>query len=233
MAAKEQIENRKNFCKKVEDEMRKEIEWEKENGPSPIRVELAMRKFHNLPRRFIEMVMDNYYPEATRRFALDVVEMMVDISETSNDEVLSLNPQRIEWLKRWANSKPMDELQQLDEPDVFKTDGGREAINKAVECGLMERKDNGYDWKETKTLLAYFVGRIVCGDRKCGKEAYSVWAAQPKGNFPNFPTKYVCATFTIKGENAKGIDKLRMNHFLRSGGCPRGWEKVEECISNC
>ena len=91
MASEQQMENWKN---------------EHESGePSLIRAELVMRKFANMPKRVVVATMDEYYPDVARDFALDVVETMLDISERTNDIHLSLNHQRREWLKVWAESR--------------------------------------------------------------------------------------------------------------------------------
>lgn len=40
----------------------------------------------------------------------------------------------------------------------------RKIFAKAIEAGYMEEVGSHYEWKNTKTLLAYMCGRIYCGD---------------------------------------------------------------------
>lgn len=41
----------------------------------------------------------------------------------------------------------------------------RKIFAKAIEAGYMEEVGSHYEWKNTKTLLAYMCGRIYCGDK--------------------------------------------------------------------
>ena len=163
MTTKHQIEK---FRKEVEKSKLELIEFEKKIGaPTLIRAESAMRKFFDMPHRFFVLVLNEYYPQASRAFAEEVVEVMIDISERSEEESLRLNPQRIEWLRRWAEgcSESNDRISNR-EPYAFFTEQGQELVRKAISKGYMEETSNGYKWNLSNALLAYFSGRLISGD---------------------------------------------------------------------
>lgn len=229
MATKQQIEQ---FRRRVEESKRQDEIEERETGhPSLLRVELAMRKFHGMPQHIVEMVMNELYPDVTRAFAIKVVEAMIDTSETVEVAALKLNPQRIEWLKRWAERQPESlsiEIQESREPYELFTKSGQKAISNAKAEGLIVETESGYNWIGTKVLLSYFCGRVICGDYIND----GVFNSKPwyKGN-KNFPANHVSALFTIKGKKATNVDGSRQDRISSQGTVPKGYEKVEKCLS--
>ena len=140
-----------------------EIE-ERESGiPSWMRAELAMRKFYGMPKRIVEITMDEMYPDVTKDFAKDVVETMIDIAETTEDKALSLNSQRIEWLKRWADNKPKKAYRNIagspEPPTVLTMTKVKDWLDKAKNIGLLDEVYMPTD-SARKYELAYFVKEL-------------------------------------------------------------------------
>jgi len=224
MASEQQMENRKKFREKVEAFRERDRKNERESGvPSMIRAELVMRKFEGMPKRVVWATMDEFYPDVTRDFARDVVETMLDISERTNDSHLSLNHQRREWLNVWAESTPEAKESQSD-------DKIERAIKNAIKNGLIKKVGNKYDWQKTKTLLAYFIGRVYCEDIlvKAGyKDSDFTW--RHTGGI--FPVTDVMENYLVKGNLPTNVGQLRQNKFLSAKSAPPpGYERVEQCL---
>ena len=56
-------------------------------------------------------------------------------------------------------------------------DKGMPYFNLAIEAGLMRQTANGYEWTESQVLLAYFCGKIYCGDYVKVCKMDSIWKA--------------------------------------------------------
>ena len=220
MESEQQMENRKKFREKVEAFRERDWKNERESGvPSMIRAELVMRKFAGMPKRVVWATMDEFYPDVTRDFARDVVETMLDISERTNDSHLSLNHQRREWLNVWAESTPEAKESQSD-------DKIERAIKNAIKNGLIIKVDNKYDWQKTKTLLAYFIGRVYCNDRLAKGDRIR-W--EHTGGY--FPVSFVMENYLVKGNLPTHVEQLRQNKFSSVNHAPpMEYESVEKCL---
>ena len=63
---------------------------------------------------------------------------------------------------------------------------GEPYFNRAIENGLMRQTSSGYEWLVSQVLLAYFCGKIFCGDYIKTDKIDSIWKA---GNDAFFPEK--------------------------------------------
>ena len=97
-------------------------------------------------------------------------------------------------------------------------DKGMPYFNLAIEAGLMRQTAIGYEWLESQVLLAYFCGKIYCGDYvKVGKMD-STWKA---GNDAFFPEKALGSLF-----NRPNIATSRRKQL--EGTPPKGYQKIEQ-----
>lgn len=97
-------------------------------------------------------------------------------------------------------------------------DKGMPYFNLAIGAGLMKQTANGYEWTESQVLLAYFCGKIYCGDYvKVGKMD-STWKA---GNEAFFPEKNLGKLF-----NRPNIGISRRKQL--EGTPPKGYQKIEQ-----
>ena len=95
---------------------------------------------------------------------------------------------------------------------------GMPYFNLAIGAGLMKQTANGYEWTESQVLLAYFCGKIYCGDYvKIGKMD-STWKA---GNDAFFPEKALGTLF-----NRPNIGTSRRKQL--EGTPPKGYQKIEQ-----
>lgn len=97
-------------------------------------------------------------------------------------------------------------------------DKGMPYFNLAMEAGLMRQTANGYEWTESQVLLAYFCGKIYCGDYvKVGKMD-STWKA---GNEAFFPEKALGKLFSRPNIGTSRRKQLE-------GTPPKGYQKIEQ-----
>ena len=97
-------------------------------------------------------------------------------------------------------------------------DKGMPYFDLAMEAGLMRQTANGYEWTDSQVLLAYFCGKIYCGDYvKVGKMD-STWKA---GNDAFFPEKALGTLF-----NRPNIGTSRRKQL--EGTPPKGYQKIEQ-----
>ena len=95
---------------------------------------------------------------------------------------------------------------------------GMPYFNLAIGAGLMKQTANGYEWRESQVLLAYFCGKIYCGDYvKVGKMD-STWKA---GNDAFFPEKALGTLF-----NRPNIGTSRRKQI--EGTPPKGYQKIDQ-----
>jgi hypothetical protein len=95
---------------------------------------------------------------------------------------------------------------------------GMPYFNLAIGAGLMKQTANGYEWIESQVLLAYFCGKIYCGDYvKVGKMDFT-WKA---GNDAFFPEKALGTLF-----NRPNIGTSRRKQL--EGTPPKGYQKIEQ-----
>lgn len=97
-------------------------------------------------------------------------------------------------------------------------DKGMPYFNLAIEAGLMRQTAIGYEWLESQVLLAYFCGKIYCGDYvKVGKMD-STWKA---GNEAFFPEKALGKLFSCPNI---GISRRKQ----LEGTPPKGYQRIEQ-----
>lgn len=97
-------------------------------------------------------------------------------------------------------------------------DKGMPYFDLAMEAGLMRQTANGYEWIDSQVLLAYFCGKIYCGDYvKVGKMD-STWKA---GNEAFFPEKALGKLFSRPNIGASRRKQLE-------GTPPKGYQKIEQ-----
>ena len=86
-----------------------------------------------------------------------------------------------------------------------------EAFNKAISNGYIQPQDDGHlKWTlGSQTLLAYFMGRLLCGDygKFCKRKKAKVWV---KGN-RTFPDKNLCELFGVNT-----LKQLRQKRTLQA-----------------
>ena len=97
-------------------------------------------------------------------------------------------------------------------------DKGMPYFNLAIGAGLMKQTANGYEWTESQVLLAYFCGKIYCGDYvKVGKMD-SIWKA---GNEAFFPEKALGKLFSRPNNGASRRKQLEEKK-------KKGYQKIEQ-----
>lgn len=133
-------------------------------------------------------------------------------------EKVRLNSQRIEWLRRWAEgcSENNDRIS-IREPYAFFTEQGQELVRKAISKGYMEETSNGYKWKLSNALLAYFSGRLISGDLV----SHSNGAPHYVAGKEHYDDEGVNALF-----GTKNISQSR--YQLIDGKGPKGYLKIDD-----
>lgn len=134
-----------------------------------------------------------------------------------------------EWLEAAKSAKPIEgqeaSLSEECQPKrvaMKLTEAQQQAFILAVERDYMSPIGDGtYDWKLPKVLLAYFLGRLFCGDyistdNVAGREEWT------SGN-KDFPEQQLCQLF--------GMQSISANRRTRLGKVvPDGYEKIESLI---
>ena len=71
-------------------------------------IELTIRRLYGHSATFEDVciILDNRYPTVDRGTAITIAEQIRAKAEESTDKVLKLTPQRLIWVKRWADGKP-------------------------------------------------------------------------------------------------------------------------------
>lgn len=91
-------------------------------------------------------------------------------------------------------------------------------FNRAIDSGLMKQTSTGYEWLASQVLLAYFCGKIFCGDYVKESRMDSVWKA---GNEAFFPEKALSKLF-----NRPNIGTSRRKQL--EGTPPKGYQTVDK-----
>lgn len=111
----------------------------------------------------------------------------------------------------------VETIESIDEEYNKLVEQGQEYFDKATYNGYIEQALSKMEWKLSKTLLAYFIGRIYCNDRVEIDKYGENWI----GN-EGFPDKLVEKLF---GE--KNIGALRRNKFAQKATPPKDFEKID------
>lgn len=96
-------------------------------------------------------------------------------------------------------------------------DKGEPYFARAIESGLMKQTPNGYEWLTSQVLLAYFCGKIFCGDFVKESRMDSTWKA---GNEAFFPEKALAKLF-----NRPNIGTSRRKQL--EGTPPKGYQTID------
>ena len=99
-------------------------------------------------------------------------------------------------------------------------DKGKPYFDRAIESGLMKQTANGYEWLASQVLLAYFCGKIFCGDYIKESRMDSTWKA---GNDAFFPEKALGKLF-----NRPNIGTSRRKQL--DGTPPKGYHTIDELL---
>ena len=93
------------------------------------------------------------------------------------------------------------------------------ALDRALQCGYIVRMADHWEWAAgSKTLLAYFMGRLLCGDCPKRNKATGEWLwHKGKGHFPD---KGLSDLFGMGS-----LRSLRKNGFLSP--LPQGHEMID------
>lgn len=113
-----------------------------------------------------------------------------------------------------------ENLPKIELPAHLKTDLAIKMFETAVEEGLISWRDNKYKWTGTEVLLAYFCGRIYCGDTIAynpQNKKYS-WKRGKNGDFPDRELN------EFFGKDNLGTSR---NNRINSPA-PKGYKKINE-----
>ena len=117
-----------------------------------------------------------------------------------------------------SKDNTVEDVEVVETIDNDILDKGMPYFDLAMEAGLMRQTANGYEWTESQVLLAYFCGKIYCGDYvKVGKMD-STWKA---GNEAFFPEKALGKLFSRPNI---GISRRKQ----LEGTPPKGYQKIEQ-----
>ena len=110
-------------------------------------------------------------------------------------------------------------------PVKLRTGVRAEVLMAALQEGLVTVTDDGrWQWQlESKTLLAYFCGRMWCGDTPLYSKHARGWVWQSGQG--RFPRKDLVELFGVRN-----LRTLREQRFMAL--LPNGWEQVEKIFGN-
>lgn len=104
-------------------------------------------------------------------------------------------------------------------PEVLNTDEAKKMFSKAVKAGLMQPLSNGsgYQWNKSNVLLAYFCGKIYCGDGLEQDTVTKEWKVKRGSTF--FHETALMSLFVNKGGQAiKNLGQSRLQMQRPPGG---------------
>lgn len=122
-------------------------------------------------------------------------------------------------IKKGNEEKKLPEL-----PDKLNTDKAKEMFPKAVKAGLMQPLSNGsgYQWNKNNVLLAYFCGKIYCGDGLEQDTVTKEWMLKRGETF--FPETDLMSFFVKKDNQAiKNLGQSR----LQMQRPPKGYKDID------
>ena len=98
------------------------------------------------------------------------------------------------------------------------------ALDKALNYGYIERLADHWEWTAgSKTLLAYFMGRLLCGDYPEMNRVTGRWRwHEGKGNFPDKELKELFGLGSLRS--------IRKNNFILR--LPQGHEMIDSLFDN-
>lgn len=106
----------------------------------------------------------------------------------------------------------------VDEKEQEVVTKGIPFFEEAIGEGFMIKTPTGFEWKLSKVLLAYFCGRIYCGDFvKKDLRGDALWKTEADGSFPD---KILSKLF-----NSPNLGTSRRKQLL--GTAPTGYKKID------
>ncbi len=211
-------EKAKLFREKVKLSMEEIDIWQAKNEyPSRSNVEEALRKIQGVPGLLVGAILDDVFPGVSKDFAIKVAEEMKCMSEETD---LTLQPQRYEWVRKWAESKGKG-------TDTFvMSDKLKKAIELAKGEGLiteLEETKSGqrYKWNESIELCAYFIGVVWCDDDYVPdgpSPRWSVTGERMRG------AKYINRLFGLE------LNAARNNFKSKGRGIPENHQKIDKIL---
>ena len=111
-----------------------------------------------------------------------------------------------------------------NETGIFKYKAVSESVLAAIDKKLISFTDTGLKWERSNVLLAYFFGRLICGDtiKKGVMDQKMYYFVGEYGSDP-FPEKEL--------ENLFGVTSLRQARNNRRGrAAPKGYKEIEKYI---
>lgn len=145
--------------------------------------------------------------------ALDILESDLNDLKSRYDLLIKrIDHQMTLQFQENQNKSKSSQPMQNQIPKEFNTDEVNGYFKKAINAGLMEKTDNGFNWKEKKSLLAYFIERIFC-----------------KKNNDEFPDKYACLLF-----NTSGLRQAQHQYTgnKKTGGKPKGYKIIDNLLED-
>lgn len=195
--------------------------WQAKNEyPSGLRVELALWKIQGVPGLLVGAILDDVFPGVSKDFAIKVAEEMKCMSEETEQKNMKLQPQRYEWVRKWAESKGKG-------TDTFvMSDKLKKAIELAKGEGLiteLEETKSGqrYKWNESTELCAYFIGVVWCDDDYVldgPSPRWSVTGERMRG------AKYINRLFGLE------LNAARNNFKSKGRGIPENHQKIDKIL---
>ena len=122
-----------------------------------------------------------------------------------------------------TNKKETVEAEEVNDEVIINNDNeilekGEPYFSRAIESGLMKQAPNGYEWLASHVLLAYFCGKIFCGDYIKETRMDSTWKA---GNDAFFPEKALGKLF-----NRPNIGTSRRKQLESTP--PKGYQTIDD-----
>ena len=122
-----------------------------------------------------------------------------------------------------TNKKETVEAEEVNDEVIINNNNeilekGEPYFSRAIESGLMKQAPNGYEWLASQVLLAYFCGKIFCGDYIKETRMDSTWKA---GNDAFFPEKALGKLF-----NRPNIGTSRRKQLESTP--PKGYQTIDD-----
>ena len=124
--------------------------------------------------------------------------------------------------KKPAKERILDAIS--NKTGIFKYKAVSESVLAAIDQKLISFTDTGLKWKRSNVLLAYFFGRLICGDtiKEGAMDQKMYYIVGGYGSEP-FPEKEL--------EDLFGVTSLRQARNNRSGrAAPKGYKEIEKYI---
>lgn len=118
-----------------------------------------------------------------------------------------------------------NEIKLPEPPDKLNTDYAKKMFSRAVNAGLMlpSSKIKGYQWNRSNVLLAYFCGKIYCGDRLEIEEVTKEWKVKRGTEF--FPETSIMSFFV--NDNGQAMKNLGQSR-LQMDNPPIGYKDIDK-----